>query len=598
MRQWLASIFVMLTMVIVGSVNGWTTISLFYLISGIGGVPLTLTLDESSWIVSLTVLGSMIGSLVGAQVAAHSSRKSCLVLCNAMFTLGWFIIYVTTSVPMLYLARVILGIGVGIAYTINPMYVPEVADINIRGTLSILSVVNASIGSLLTCTLGLWLMYESLLEVLVIISFISFLSVAYFPENPYFSVATWKSIEYYESFVNIYEVKMQLRRLRAQTRYELQPPSINELNQSSISDIYGPSISEIYPEPTSEILHSQSSSDLPSQSSSDSHSQSISTLYSEDICEVHPQPTGELLLQHSRNSLELTLQPSKELDSQSTSELHRPSTSEIHRLSTSDLRTQSNLDSHAWTDIDKIHRVLTKYNWTTKLRAILQRSNRKALFIMLGLIMAQRFSGNFITMQYLLVLFGKTTIDIGASAVTILVLAVGHISGTISTLTVKSLGRKTLLILSTLGSCFTLVILATNLLIVQDKSDVSIVAPLPVIDLIMYQVMFQIGLGTLPNVLLCELFPTELKDFIGAIIVIFDGIIGFTVSKLYQVIIDNVGPYAIYFIFATSCFLAFLMVLIWIPETKGKTYQQIEALLVGENLNSSNEEVRTNEMDS
>ncbi|XP_068983678.1 facilitated trehalose transporter Tret1-like [Bombus flavifrons] len=478
-----------LTMVIVGTVYGWTTTSLLHLTSGTGGVPLTLTHDESSWIVSLTVLGSMFGSLVGAKLADLIGRKYCLLLCCAIFTLGWLNVYTAPSVLNLYLARVILGIGVGIAYTINPMYVSEIADINIRGALGTLIAVNVFTGSLLTCILGHWLTYHSLVVVLVIISSISFLLNTCFPETPYFLVAkrrkkqACQSITYYKGIVDSNEMKIALRALRPQTRCKLQP---------------------------------QAKSDLPPES-------------------------------------------------------------------------RSNFPPQSRSDI-------TKQTWFTKLRVILQRNNRKALFIMLGLIMAQQLGGNFITMQYLEVLFSKTTIGIDTNVATILVLAVGLISGTLSTLTVESLGRRKLLILSTLGSCFTLIILATYLLLDQHKIDVSIVSAIPVIDLIIYQVMFQIGLGTLPNVLLCELFPMELKGFVGAIIVIFDGIIGFTVSKLYQVITDSVGSSAIYFIFATSCSLAFVMVYIWVPETKGKTYHEIVALLAGENLNSLNEQVRTNEM--
>ncbi|XP_068983680.1 uncharacterized protein [Bombus flavifrons] len=735
--QCLPSTLATLTMVIAGSVNGWTTISLLYLICGTGGVPLTLTHSESSWIVSFTVLGSMIGSLMAGQLASRSGRKSCLVLCNTMFTLGWYIIYATTSVTMLYLARGILGIGVGIAHTINPMYVPEVADINIR------SVVNVSIGLLLTCVLGLWLMYESLLQILAIISFISFLSNTCFPETPYFSVATGqtmqarKSSEHYQSLINMHKLNMERHAQHAQTTHELHPQSTSELNQPSTSELNQPSTSELKQKSTSELnqpstselnqpstselnqpstselnqpstselnqpstselnqpstseLNQPSTSELNQPSTSELNQPSTSEIYRSSTSEIHRSSTSEIhrsstseiprsftseiprsstselnqpstselnqpstselnqpstseLNQPSTSELnqpstsELNQPSTSELNQPSTSEIHRSSTSEIHRSSTSEIHrsstseihrsssseilpdptfdilphptcgilsrstsdscTQSNEDLRELADIDETHIDLTKYNLSTKLRATLQRSNRKALFIMLGLIMAQHLSGNFITMQYLLVLFGKTTISIGATAVTILVLAVGLISGTLSTLTVKSLGRKTLLILSTLGTCFTLTIVATYLLLVQYKSDVSLVSPLPVIDLIIYQVMFHIGLGTLPNVLLCELFPAELKGFVRAIIVIFDGIIGFTVPKLYQVITDNVGSYANYYIFATSCCLAFFMAFIWVPETKGKTYHEIEALLVGANLNSLNEEVRTDEME-
>ncbi|XP_033366266.1 uncharacterized protein LOC117243137 [Bombus vosnesenskii] len=606
-RMWLCqpSASAALTMLILGSVNGWTTISLAYLISGTGGVPLTLTHSESSWIVSSTVLGSMIGSLVAVQLAGSSCRKNCLVLCNTMFTLGWFTIYAATSVPMLYLARGILGIGIGIARTVNP----GVADINIGSTLSSLSVVNVSIGTLVTSALGLWLMYESLLQILAIISFISFLSNTYFPETLFCSVATGqtkqgcKSIAYYQSLINTHKLKMELHALRTQTTYELHrsssseihQPSTSQTHQSSSSEIYQPSTSKISPDHTCEIRQ-PSTSQIHRPTISEIHQPSTSQTHQSSSSEIHQPPTSQM---HRSSSSEINTDLTCEIRQPSTSQIHRPPTSEIHQPSTSqsDLCTQSNEDLREWADTDETHIDLTKYNWSTKLQAILQRSNRKALFIMLGLIMAQHLSGNYITTQYLLVLFGKTTISIRASAMTILVMTVGLICGTLCTLTVTSLERRTLLILSTLGSCFTLIILATYLLLVQYKSDVSILSPLPVINLIIYQVMFHIGLGTLPNVLQCELFPTELKGFVGAIIVIFDGIIGFTVPKLYQMITDNVGSYAIYFIFATSCWVAFVMVFIWVPETKGKTYHEVEALLVGKNLNSPNEEVRTAEMD-
>ncbi|XP_050593213.1 facilitated trehalose transporter Tret1-like isoform X7 [Bombus affinis] len=731
-------------MVIVGTVYGWTTTSLDHLTSGTTDMPLTLTQDEFSWIVSVTVLGSMFGSLAGAQLADRRGRKYCLLLCCTIFTLGWFIIYVTTSVTMLYLARVILGIGVGIAYTINPMYVSEVANINIRGALGTLIAVNVFTGSLLTCTLGTWLEYRQLLTVLVTISFISILLNMCFPETPYFLLTKGKkkkarkSIAYYKDIVDPERVKFELRALCVEIRYELHQQSGGDLPLQSRSDLPFQSVRGAYSDSFWEVVDTEETSDLHLPSSSDSPS--ISAVYSEVVCEVHQRPTSELRLQPSRDSRQLHSQstseihqpstseihrpftskirrsstseihrpPKSKIHRSSTSEIHRPSTSEVHRPSTSevhrpptikihrsstseihqpstsevhrpptikihrsstseihqpstsevhrpstsevhrpptseihrpstsqiqrpsasamhpestseirrlspneiesdlirvirsssDSRTQSDVDSRESSDTDETYMDETEHTSLSKLRIILHGNHRKALFIMLGLIMAQQLSGNFVTTQYLQVLFSKTTIVINPYEATVLVQLVSLISGTLTILTVEFIGRRKLLILSTGGSCVTLSILATYLLLAEHKYDVSDVSFVPVIDLIINQVVFQIGLGTLPNVILCELFPTELRGFVGAIIVIFDSIIGFTVSKLYQVITDNVGSYVIYFIFATSCCLACLMLFIWVPETKGKTYQEIEALLVGKNLNSLNEEVRTDEMDN
>ncbi|XP_068983641.1 uncharacterized protein [Bombus flavifrons] len=793
-RQCLACYFAMLTMVVVGTINGWTTISLHYLIAVTGSVPLTLTHDEYSWIVSLTIVGSMIGALVAAELADRSGRKQCLLICSTMFTVGWFIIYEANSVPMLYLARLILGIGVGIAHTINPMYVSEVANRNLRGAIGTIIAVNALNGSLLTCILGLFLTDKTLLTVLVIISFISLFTNTCFPETPYFLLAKGrkqqarKSIAFYKGVADPHTMGFELHPLYAQTRSDLPSQSTSDLPSQSTSDLPSQTRSDLLARYRRELLaqyrrnlpsqskceaHSkpmrevdnEATSDLHLPSSSDSNSRYISPVHSKFICKVQTQPTGELRVVYSQNSPGLSLQTSRELHSQSrsdlhrpstsqihrpstsqihpdhifkihrpsiseihqpptseihpqatseihpqatseihpqatseirpettneihrpsTSEVHRPSTSEVHRSSTSEVHRPSTSevhqpstseiqpeptsemhrqstsqihrpstskihpgitseiyrpstsevyqtstseihqpstsqmlrpssseihtdhtyetlsrfteDLHERANIDETHIDFTKYNWSTKLRAMLQRSNRKALFIMLVLVMAQHLSGNYITTQYLKVLFSKTAIALNPYKATITIHIVSVLSGSFTIATVEYLGRKTLLIMSTLGTCCPLIVLANYLLLVEHGYNVSITS-IPISTLVMQQVMFQIGLGTLPNVLRCELFPAELRGFVGAIVVIFDGIIGITVSKLYQVITNNIGSYANYMIFTASSFLAFLIVYIWIPETKGKTYREIEALLVGENLNSLNEEVRTDEMET
>ena len=610
-------------MIIVGTINGWTMISLHYLLSGTGDVPLTLTFDESSWIVSLTVLGSMIGSLLGAQLVVRTGFKTCLVLCNTMFTVGWFIIYVTTSVQVLYLARVILGVGIGIANTVNPMYLSGNFDIGINGVVSSLVGMSASTGSMLAYSLGILMTYESLLLTLVIVSFIAVMSNTCFSVIGYSSVARdrmmqSRRLEYYKDIESPHSEEIELRALRGQTRNELPSRSrsnlplqsrsnlssqsrsdllsqtTSQLLQSSTSEIQRTPTIEIHPEPTSEI-HPRTRSEL--------HQPSTSELRQPSTIEIHPEPTSEIHLRtrselHQPSTSQLRQPSTSEIHPDPTSEIHPRTRSELHLRSRTNLTTQSCVDSRGSTDIHDADRDESKYTCLTKLELILQRSNRKALFIMLGLIVAQHLSGNFITMQYMQVIFSKITMNIEPQQATILVLCVNHISNAITNIKVESLERRVFLVMSTLGSCFTLIILANYLMLHEYKSDVSTVSTFPAIDLIIYQIMFQIGLGTLPNVLLNDLFPRKLKGFVRDIIVIFDGIIGFIMPKLYQVVTDNVGSYANYHIFAISCFLAFLMVLIWIPETKGKTYQQIEALLVGENLNSSNEEVRTNEMDS
>ncbi|XP_011153578.1 facilitated trehalose transporter Tret1 isoform X2 [Harpegnathos saltator] len=463
-RQWLACISATLSMVAVGTVYGWTTTSLSRLTSGASDVPVRITDDEGSWIVSLTVIGSMIGPFLGASLADRYGRKKCLLLASGFFMIGWTVVLFAQSVPALYISRVILGVGVGISYTTNPMYVSEVADVGIRGALGTLIAVNVFTGSLLTCSIGPWVSYRALAAILLAVPILFVACFSWFPETPAFLAARGRKAEATKSLAFFKGI-----RDRDEARRELEV--------------------------------------------------ALRSVFIEDIRDNIP-----------------VIGPGA--------------------------RTEP-----------------VKRSWIGKLKLMLLPSNARALGIILGLVAAQQLSGNFSTMQYLEVLFKKAAIGIDSNLATILVLAVGLVSGGLSTATVEGAGRRPLLIASTLGSSITLAILAIYLMLDGRGVDVSAANLLPVVDVIAFQVAFQLGLGTLPNALIGELFPTEVKAFAGAIITVFDGVLGFAVSKLYQVIGDLLGAHAVYYFFASSCLLAFLMVIFVVPETKGRTFREIQELL-------------------
>ncbi|XP_012149529.1 trehalose transporter 1-like protein isoform X2 [Megachile rotundata] len=466
-RQWLACISATLSMVAVGTVYGWTTTSLFRLTSGDSSMPFNLTDDEGSWIVSLTVIGSMIGPFLGASLSDKFGRKRCLMISSGFYIVGWLIVLFAKSVEALYISRVILGVGVGISYTTNPMYVSEVADTNIRGALGTLIAVNVFTGSLLACSIGPWVSLEILTAILLAIPVLFIACFMWFPESPHFLAAkgrkseACKSLAFFKGILDPEEAK-------------------KELNL---------------------ILRGMK----------------------EDSYKAAPGQSMEML----------------------------------------------------------------KHTWTVKLKMLLLPNNAKSLSIVVGLVAAQQLSGNFSTMQYLEVLFKKASVGIDSNLATILVLAVGLVSGALATATVEGAGRRPLLMISTFGSFVTLAILAVYLMLDAKEMDVSSVNLLPVIDVIIFQVAFQIGLGTLTNALIGELFPTEVKGVAGAIVTIFDGLLGFAVSKLYQVIGDSLGSYTVYYFFSVSCLMAFFMVAVFVPETKGRTYNEIQALLSGRKLNSA-----------
>lgn len=142
-------------------------------------------------------------------------------------------------------------------------------------------------------------------------------------------------------------------------------------------------------------------------------------------------------------------------------------------------------------------------------------------------------------------------------------------------------GRKLLLIISAIGSACSTAMVAIYFNLEHDYVDISKLTWLPAIGVIMYVIMFSVGLSALPSTMIGELFPTNVKPLGTMVIIITAGIEAFGVTNLYPIIANNFGEHIPFWIF-TACSLAgALFILIYVPETKGKTLQQIQEELHG-----------------
>lgn len=452
-KQWLASITATLSMTSAGTVYGWytTCISRLQDEKAVDLASGRFTPEEGSWLLSLTVLGSMIGPFIGAAMADNIGRKRTLLISSLYFIIGWIIIIFGQNVPTYYVARLILGIGVGISYTTNPMYVSEVADVNIRGALGTLIATNVFTGSLFACLIGPYVSIQVLTGILLTIPLLFLVTFIWFPESPYYLAAKGRKDEAMKAIIFFKGIRDETE---AEEELDVILKNINE-----------------------------------------------------------------------------------------------------------------NIDTQ---------------NFKDKLSELRLPNNRRALLIVIGLIAAQQLSGSFVTTSYLEKLFttGHENSESGLKPhdATNIVLAVSLISCALSTSTVEKAGRRPLLFISTLGATTTLAILATYLLLEQKNFvDVSNVAWIPILDVIVFQIVYQVGLGTLTNALIGELFPTNVKGIAGAMITVTDGIFGFTISKLYQPIGDYFGSYVVYYFFACSLLIAFFFVFVFVPETKNKTFAEIQS---------------------
>jgi len=98
---------------------------------------LSATLQEI--VVSAVLLGAVIGAAVGGFLADRFGRRNIIILAAMLFILGGLGSALAPTVTWLVVARVVVGMAVGGASFISPLYISEVAPKEIRGSLVFLN---------------------------------------------------------------------------------------------------------------------------------------------------------------------------------------------------------------------------------------------------------------------------------------------------------------------------------------------------------------------------------------------------------------------------------------------------------------------------
>ncbi|VEN37136.1 unnamed protein product [Callosobruchus maculatus] len=212
------------------------------------------------------------------------------------------------------------------------------------------------------------------------------------------------------------------------------------------------------------------------------------------------------------------------------------------------------------------------------------KSNRKSVLIMMLLRAAQQFSGTTAITFYTQSIFMESGSDISKETASVTYFAVQMIMAVICSFLVDRCGRRPLLIVSIIGSAISLFAEGTYFYIDQNTDiDTSSFTYLPVVGLIVFVVMFTLGMQTIPLLMLGELFATNVKAFGMCFADIYFSFIATLVSKYFQITRDTFGIYVPFYSFSVSCIIGLVLICIFVPETNGKTLEEIQMHFTGEN---------------
>ena len=101
------------------------------------------------WIVSVLLLGAILGAVISGYLADKLSRKRTKVISGCVYVIGALGCAFAVSVPMLVAFRFVLGLSVGTASFVAPLYIAEVAPPRVRGGLVSFNQLMLTVGILL-----------------------------------------------------------------------------------------------------------------------------------------------------------------------------------------------------------------------------------------------------------------------------------------------------------------------------------------------------------------------------------------------------------------------------------------------------------------
>jgi SP family xylose:H+ symportor-like MFS transporter len=136
--------------------------------------------------------------------------------------------------------------------------------------------------------------------------------------------------------------------------------------------------------------------------------------------------------------------------------------------------------------------------------------------------------------------------------------------------TVDRFGRRPLLIIGSFG-------MAIGAFAVSICAQFDIKGLLPVLSIIVYAAFFMMSWGPICWVLISEIFPNTIRGKAIAIAVAFQWIFNYLVSSTFPPLYDF-SPMIAYGLYGVVSIIAAFFVWKWVPETKGKTLEDMSKL--------------------
>jgi SP family arabinose:H+ symporter-like MFS transporter len=196
---------------------------------------------------------------------------------------------------------------------------------------------------------------------------------------------------------------------------------------------------------------------------------------------------------------------------------------------------------------------------------------RRALLIAVVLAIFQQITGINAVLYYAPRIFERAGFArVSAIGQSTIVGLVNMLFTIVAILLVDKVGRKPLLLIAAAGMGASQVLLGVAFK-VHGLAGSAILAVI-----LLYIAFFAMAMGPIVWVVMSEIFPTRLRGSAMAIATVILWVSDFAVTLTFPVISDKLNESTAFWMYAAMCAIDFVFILAVLPETKGKTLEEIE----------------------
>jgi sugar porter (SP) family MFS transporter len=208
--------------------------ALLFLKNDFGG----LSSFQQELVTSLLLVGAVIGALTAGRIADKLGRRLTILITAVVFIVGVLLAAFTPTFPLLLIARIIIGLAVGSASMVVPLYIGEIVPPRVRGGLVSLNQLAITAGILSSYLIdyglsgsGNWRLMFGLAAVPAVLLFIGML---FQQESPHWLIRQGRDDE----------ARQVLLRLRDEGDIDREIREVHELSQieGSYRDLISPRV--------------------------------------------------------------------------------------------------------------------------------------------------------------------------------------------------------------------------------------------------------------------------------------------------------------------------------------------------------------------